>query len=826
MTTSANTNCTDDNGTTPRLTKACCQSSSSENKKVHPVTISEKEETSKLKKEQQQLRDTTTTKTGGSFKPARLTYRQFSPDFSTEEQHKRELLSRRILPRDSPFLFRPSRTKFRRFSLDLSTEEQHQSTEMVPDASVDGYDDDNDNECKNNNEDFSDGPYAHIRKALDYNYHSHYRKERQWLQDSIINELLSNSEGGGGDDRKEDVLDDDETNDNYDGHLWFLCMVGTDPNATDKAKNSWMRLIHEGKLPVMNLRKNKLLHLDPQEIRRRLPEFFSYCQKLSPSSSMRSIKDIVCPASSYRYNAKVEKLTRKETEYILEIIVRAALESGTNVMLDYTGTAINGNGNCDDWLYSILDLLQSHNNNNCPFKLGLIHANPKALPPLQEEQKSAITTKRNSARTNRDVRCEKIDSIKARTPKETMIQKLKSKVDYCCELVGNDDDDDDDAVDVANELCFLSSRPKTQRKELPLSPKEEKDGKQKQKQKSNSFVTAADDMKVFLKLYMKKIWKKKRSNTTNYDKCFQPRLSSEQNYQASSSAEEKSDLLFHGLFASIRETLDYSFHQHYTKQRQMLQDNIIRHLLNAPIINDKDGNVCTTPTKPWIVFTAGVMGAGKSYTMKKLVSKGRFPMMAFVAVDPDEIRRYLPEYSIYIEENPEMAGELTNKESGLIAEILTLAALRSGKNVLVDGSLRDFRWYQRYFQRLRDDFPILRQAIIHVSAPREAVFERAASRAISTGRVVPRKLLEEALEQVPKAVQILSPIVDYVSEVHNAAGSDDVDLVKGGKAWGDFQRQWIQTCSIDSMRKSNEINPQNFLPVATYAIVKGRVLSL
>lgn len=24
------------------------------------------------------------------------------------------------------------------------------------------------------------GPYAHIRKQLDYGYHGHYRKERQW----------------------------------------------------------------------------------------------------------------------------------------------------------------------------------------------------------------------------------------------------------------------------------------------------------------------------------------------------------------------------------------------------------------------------------------------------------------------------------------------------------------------------------------------------------------------------------------------------------------------------------------------------------------------
>jgi len=114
--------------------------------------------------------------------------------------------------------------------------------------------------------------------------------------------------------------------------------------------------------------------------------------------------------------------------------------------------------------------------------------------------------------------------------------------------------------------------------------------------------------------------------------------------------------------------------------------------------------------------------------MKKLVERRHFPLLAFVRADPDEIRRFLPEYHLYIKMNPELAGELTNKESGFITEILTLAGLKAGKNVLVDGSLRDASWYRRYFQELRIDFPSLRLSIIHVTAPRDVVFERAAVR--------------------------------------------------------------------------------------------------
>lgn len=119
------------------------------------------------------------------------------------------------------------------------------------------------------------------------------------------------------------------------------------------------------------------------------------------------------------------------------------------------------------------------------------------------------------------------------------------------------------------------------------------------------------------------------------------------------------------------------------------------------------------------------MGAGKSHTMQYLVEKGRFPLSAFVRVDPDEIRSHFPEYQLYVKHFPDRAGELTRKEAGYLCEILTLAALQAGKNVLLDGSLRDADWYKGYFGRLREEFPLLKLAILEVTAPKEAVLARA-----------------------------------------------------------------------------------------------------
>ena len=213
-------------------------------------------------------------------------------------------------------------------------------------------------------------------------------------------------------------------------------------------------------------------------------------------------------------------------------------------------------------------------------------------------------------------------------------------------------------------------------------------------------------------------------------------------------------------------------------------------MLDGAIFFDVDGKIGSVPTEPWIVFTAGPMGAGKSHVMSVLLDKGVFPLKAFVTVDPDEIRHLLPEYHMYIDENPEIAGEMTRKEAGFIAEILTLAALQAGKNVLQDGSLRDSEWYKAYFARLREEFPAVRQAILHVTAPRDAVLRRAADRAIETGRWVPTRVLEAALEQVPRSVEILGPLVDYYAELNNA---DEVKLVKPiGSTWEHFRDIWIQ----------------------------------
>ena len=78
-------------------------------------------------------------------------------------------------------------------------------------------------------------------------------------------------------------------------------------------------------------------------------------------------------------------------------------------------------------------------------------------------------------------------------------------------------------------------------------------------------------------------------------------MSTEENYRSD-------DKKFYGLYAHLRARLDYTYHSNYSRDRQFLQDTIIDEMLRAVKLKDVNGDVCTTPTEPWLVFTAGAMG--------------------------------------------------------------------------------------------------------------------------------------------------------------------------------------------------------------------------
>jgi len=586
-------------------------------------------------------------------------------------------LSMRTLRRSSSF-------SYKRFSLHLSTEDLH---------------------CAEGDDRTRvSGPYAHLRKIIlsDSELYKNYSMERQWLQDAIVEDFLDNVE--------------DANMCITPSEPWLIFTVG----ARGAGKFHTIHdLVNTGRLPILSF-----VQVDPDAIRRRLPEFQTYNKNL------------------------VNDLTRKEAGFIAELLLLAAVQNGRNVifdsaMRDYT------------WFTHIIQHIKCLDSSS--FKFAVLHITAPIELIFERVNKKALET-------GREIGKESILQSLATIPASLKV--IRSRVDFFCCIENGETYSLKDGMDWDTfQNTFLQT--------CAWKP----GMKGKQKMQTTSFTSKeVDDMNSL------SVQKAKQERAP-----FSVLLSSEENNQSD-------DMNFYGKFSHIRKTLDYSYHSNYTFERQKLHDAIITNMLNEAYICDEDGNVGLAAADPWIVFTAGAMGAGKSYTMCVLVEHERFPLPAFVVVDPDEIRRLLPEYHMYIAENPELAGDLTRKETGYISEILTLAALQSGKNVLQDGSLRDHAWYRLHFQRLKKEFPQVRHAIIHITAPKQAILDRAASRALTTGRIVPEKLLEQAIEEVPKSVEILAPLVDYYAEINNSSDADDIKLVKPeGSNWKQFRQQWIQT---------------------------------
>ena len=196
-----------------------------------------------------------------------------------------------------------------------------------------------------------------------------------------------------------------------------------------------------------------------------------------------------------------------------------------------------------------------------------------------------------------------------------------------------------------------------------------------------------------------------------------------------------------------------------------MHDRLIDLFLDT-IIYDGD-TVCECPVEPWLVFTAGCMGAGKGHTIEWLFQQNLFPLNAFVRVDPDIIRELLPETRGYISRNSLAAGAMTQKEVGYIAEVLTMNALGLGKNILVDGSLRNAAWYTEYIESLRVTFPNLKIAILYVTASVDTVLTRVKKRGEITGRLVPEEVILGTLKQLPESMRVLSPYSDFVAAFEN-----------------------------------------------------------
>jgi len=215
-------------------------------------------------------------------------------------------------------------------------------------------------------------------------------------------------------------------------------------------------------------------------------------------------------------------------------------------------------------------------------------------------------------------------------------------------------------------------------------------------------------------------------------------------------------------FRKARMTADHCYHGVYSRVRQEWQDSVLADIC----AHGAEGG-----ESQWAIFTAGGMGVGKGYTIRFLADRGVFQYSRVVHVDPDHFKACLPEWDGYREAAGENAGRLCHMESCYLADMAQESGLRKGLHVLIDGSLRDARWYTGVFKTLRSRFPALRIAILYTTADEETVRGRVAERAVRTGRDVPEELWRASLTQVEASVHALGPLADVCATIDNPDGA-------------------------------------------------------
>ena len=121
-----------------------------------------------------------------------------------------------------------------------------------------------------------------------------------------------------------------------------------------------------------------------------------------------------------------------------------------------------------------------------------------------------------------------------------------------------------------------------------------------------------------------------------------------------------------GPHAAIREKLDFGYHGNYSERRIAFQDLLVGNVVGAGQPKEN----------PWIVFSAGAMGAGKTFVVSWLSDRGYFPLEDIVHIDMDRFRKELPEWPGYNSRDSMTSGRLTHREAGYLMEIAQAAAMQ------------------------------------------------------------------------------------------------------------------------------------------------------
>jgi predicted ABC-type ATPase len=199
----------------------------------------------------------------------------------------------------------------------------------------------------------------------------------------------------------------------------------------------------------------------------------------------------------------------------------------------------------------------------------------------------------------------------------------------------------------------------------------------------------------------------------------------------------------YGDYREERQALGFSYFSNFTRDRQALQDKLIR-----LYIGDKKRERVENPT---CTFMMGTPGSGKT-TEADHISKGG----AFV-IDADLFKEALPEFREFPRR---LASGVVHREAAYLAAILQRRIESLGVDFIVDNASANRTWLEGEITRLRAQG--YRLELVRTVLEKSKCYGRCQSR----GRHVPRFVIDQIYEQVNATFLHVHDKFDRVRVIH------------------------------------------------------------
>lgn len=188
----------------------------------------------------------------------------------------------------------------------------------------------------------------------------------------------------------------------------------------------------------------------------------------------------------------------------------------------------------------------------------------------------------------------------------------------------------------------------------------------------------------------------------------------------------------------------------YSPERKALHEAIISRFTDHVL-----------PVKPGgqklAILMAGGPAAGKSTILRHIMDEEMSRQM--VMVNPDDVKEHIPEYQEAVKGSARNAAVLSHDESSDVAGEIRERAIRDGKHMIIDGTMKNIAKYQKLVDRLKKEGYKIHMVMVDLDVSQAKHF--AGKRAERTGRWVPHDMLEAAYPAVRKSFVHLKDHADH-----------------------------------------------------------------